>query len=317
MRNLVSRWCMLALLLVPLATSAWAQTFTGGLRGAVRDANGVIPGVTVTLTNDATGAVREAVSNEQGEYSFAAVNPGNYTVRAELTGFRAYENRNIRIAAQQFITLDITLEVGQLQETITVTGAAPLIDTSNATGGGVISTEQLSTLPSGGRSAFLFAVTLPTVVASGDPQFNRQQDQTNASLLSLGGGTRRGNNYLVDGVPVTDMRNRASANPSIEALQDVAVQVHQYDAETGRTGGGIFNSATKSGANDWHGSGFYQTRPRWGATDNFFSQRAGQPLPETYFHQAGGGVGGPIRRNSTFFWFSNESYGSNTTRNGN
>src|SRR5687767_10684173 len=116
MRNLVSRWCAVALLLVPLATStAWAQTFTGGLRGAVRDANGVIPGVTVTLTNDATGATRDAVSNDQGEYSFAAVPPGNYTVKAELTGFRTYENRNLRIAAQQFITLDVTLEVGQVQ----------------------------------------------------------------------------------------------------------------------------------------------------------------------------------------------------------
>src|SRR5918995_1077674 len=304
MRNLVSRWCMLALLLVPLATSAWAQTFTGGLRGAVRDANGVIPGVTVTLTNDATGAARDAVSNEQGEYSFAAVPPGNYTVRAELTGFKTYENKNLRIAAQQFVTLDIALEVGQLQETITVTGAAPLIDTSNATGGGVISTEQLSTLPSGGRSAFLFAVTLPTVVASGDPQFNRQQDQTNASLLSLGGGTRRGNNYLVDGVPVTDMRNRASANPSIEALQDVAVQVHQYDAEAGRTGGGTFNVATRSGANDWHGSGFYQTRPRWGMANNYFVEKLGGPLPKTYFHLGGGGFGGPVVRNRTFFWAS-------------
>ena len=172
MRNLVSRWCFAALLLVPLATTtAWAQTFTGGLRGAVRDANGVIPGVTVTLINDATGASREAVTNEEGQYNFAAVPPGSYNIKAELTGFKTYQNNIVRIAAQQFVTLDITLEVGQVQETITVTGAAPLIDTSNATGGGVISTEQLSTLPSGGRSAFLFAVTLPTVVASGDPQF--------------------------------------------------------------------------------------------------------------------------------------------------
>jgi hypothetical protein len=315
MRNLVSRWCLAALLIVPLATTAWAQTFTGGLRGAVRDANGVIPGVTVTLTNDETGASRDAVSNEQGAYNFAAVPPGNYSVKAELTGFKTYENKGLRIAAQQFITLDIALEVGQLQETITVTGAAPLIDTSNATGGGVISTEQLSTLPSGGRSAFLFAVTLPTVVASGDPQFNRQQDQTNASLLSLGGGTRRGNNYLVDGVPVTDMRNRASANPTIEALDDVAVQVHQYDAEAGRTGGGTFNVATRSGTNDWHGSGFYQTRPRWGMANNYFSEKAGNPLPETYFHLGGGGVGGPVIRNRTFFWYAMEGYGSNTTRN--
>ena len=90
-------------------------------------------------------------------------------------------------------------------------------------------------------------MTVPTVVASGDSQFNRQQDQTNASLLSLGGGTRRGNNYLVDGVPITDMRNRASANPSIEALEDVNVQVHTYDAETGRTGGGTFNVGRQVG----------------------------------------------------------------------
>jgi trimeric autotransporter adhesin len=317
MRNFVSRWCVLALLIAPLfASTAWAQTFTGGLRGAVRDANGVIPGVTVTLANDATGATRDAVSNDQGEYNFAAVPPGNYTVKAELTGFKTYENKGVRIAAQQFITLDIMLEVGQLQETITVTGAAPLIDTSNATGGGVISTEQLSTLPSGGRSAFLFAVTLPTVVASGDPQFNRQQDQTNASLLSLGGGTRRGNNYLVDGVPVTDLRNRASANPSIEALEDVAVQVHQYDAEAGRTGGGTFNVATRSGTNNWRGSGFYQTRPRWGMANNYFVEKAGGALPKTYFHLGGGGFGGPIARNRTFFWASVEGYGSNTTRNG-
>jgi hypothetical protein len=299
-----------------LAVPTAAQTFTGGLRGAVRDANGVIPSVSVQLINEATGQAREAVSNDQGEFSFAAVPPGNYTVRASLSGFKAYENRNVRIAAQQFVTLDITLEVGTLQETVTVTGQAPLIDTSNASTGSVIDSTQLQALPTGGRSAFLFAVTVPTVIASGDAQFNRQQDQTNASLLSLGGGARRGNNYLLDGVPITDLRNRASANPSIEAIEDVAVQVHTYDAETGRTGGGIFNTAAKSGTNEWHGSGFYQTRPRWGMANNFFAERAGTPLPETYFHLGGGGFGGPIMRNRTFFWFSAEGYGSNTTRNG-
>ena len=293
-----------------------AQTFTGGVRGTVQESGGIVPGVTVQLINQDTGATREAVSNDQGAFNFAAVPPGNYTVRAALTGFRTYESTNVRVGAQQFVTLDVMLEVGALEETITVTGAAPLIDTSNATGGGVINSQQLETLPSGGRSAFLFAVTLPTVVASGDPQFNRQQDQTNASLLSLGGGTRRGNNYLVDGVPITDIRNRASANPSIEALEDVAVQVHQYDAETGRTGGGTFNIATKSGTNTWRASGFYQTRPAWGSANNFFSERAGVPKPDTYYHLGGGGFGGPIVRNRTFFWYAQEGYGSNTTRNG-
>ncbi|MFN2445954.1 MAG: carboxypeptidase regulatory-like domain-containing protein, partial [Vicinamibacterales bacterium] len=186
-----------------------AQSSTGGLRGAVRESGGVVPGVTVELVNEGTGQTRESISNESGEYNFAAVPPGTYTLKASLTGFKSYENREVRIGAQQFITLDIPLEVGTLQETITVTGQAPLIDTSNASTGSVIDSQQLETLPSGGRSAFLFAVTVPTVIASGDSQFNRQQDQTNASLLSLGGGTRRGNNYLVDGVPITDMRNRA------------------------------------------------------------------------------------------------------------
>jgi UDP-N-acetylmuramyl pentapeptide synthase len=171
---------VVGLMVAVTGSFASAQTFTGGLRGAVRDANGVIPGVTVELINEATNAPREAVSNESGEYSFGAVAPGSYTVRATLTGFRTYENKGVRIATQQFVTLDITLEVGQLQETITVTGAAPLIDTSNASTGAVIDSTQLATLPSGGRSAFLFAVTVPTVVASGDSQFNRQQDQTNA-----------------------------------------------------------------------------------------------------------------------------------------
>lgn len=315
MRSLF-RNVVVALAVLVVASSAAAQTFTGGLRGAVKDANGVIPGVTVQLVNESTGVAREAVSNEEGLYNFAAVPPAVYSVRATLTGFKTYEQKGVRVSAQQFVTVDVTLEVGALEETITVTGEAPLIDTSTASTGAVINTEQLNTLPSGGRSAFLFAVTIPTVVASGDAQFNRQQDQTNASLLSLGGGARRGNNYLVDGVPVTDLRNRASANPSIEALEDVAVQVHTYDAETGRTGGGIFNTATKSGGNRFAGSGFYQARPRWGTSNNFFSNLANVPLPQTYFHLGGGGFGGPIIKNRTFFWGAVEGYGSNTTRNG-
>ncbi len=287
------KYLVVVLAVLVTVSTATAQTFTGGLRGAVKDANGVIPGVTVELVNEATNVARDVVSNDQGLYNFAAVAPGVYTIKASLTGFKSYEQKGVRIAAQQFVTIDVSMEVGALQETITVTGEAPLIDTSTASTGGVINTEQLNTLPSGGRSAFLFAVTVPTVVASGDSQFNRQQDQTNASLLSLGGGTRRGNNYLIDGVPVTDLRNRASANPTIEGLEDVAVQVHTYDAETGRTGGGIFNTATKGGANSFAGSGFYQTRPRWGMSNNFFSELANQPLPETYFHLGGGGFGGP------------------------
>src|SRR6185436_5790549 len=190
----------------------------------------------------------------------------------------------------------------------------PLIETANASQGTVLDSEALQTLPAPGRAAFLIGVSIPTVIPSGDGQYNRQQDQSNASLLSLGGGTRRGNNYVLDGVPITDLTNRAVANPSIEALDDVKVQVHTYDAEMGRTGGGVFNTTLKSGTNNWHGTGFFQTRPRWGAANNYFGGKAGQPKPETKYYLPGGGVGGPIVKNRTFFWFAAEGYNDVSTR---
>ena len=161
---------------------------------------------------------------------------------------------------------------------------------------------------------------MPTVTPSGDPQFNRQQDQTNASLVSMGGGGVRANNYLLDGVPITELRGRAVLNPTIESVDEVKVQVHTYDAEMGRTGGGVFNVAAKSGTNVFHGSGFYQTRPVWGVSENFFVEKTGQTkeesgLADTYYRLYGGGVGGPIWKNRTFFWTATEGYRSNTTRN--
>src|SRR5262249_6460164 len=91
--------------------------------------------------------------------------------------------------------------------------------------------------------------------------------------------------------------------------------VHTYDAEMGRTGGGVFNVTAKSGSNDFHGSGFFQTRPRWGQANNYFNALSGKPLPHGYYYLGGGGVGGPIVKSRTFFWFATETYGSNTSRN--
>ncbi len=307
-------------LALAIASAAAAQTFTGGVRGVVRDANGVIPGVTVTLTNEATNVPRETVSNEVGQYNFPAVPPGAYAVKAQLTGYKSYESAGLRVATQQFIQLDITLEIGTIQETITVTGESPLIDSSTASTGGVLDRQALELLPAPGRNAFLIGVTIPTVNPVGDPQFNRQQDQTNASRISLGGGGIRANNYLLDGVPITELRGRAVLNPTIEALEEVKVQVHTYDSEMGRTGGGVFNVTAKSGTNEFHGSGFYQTRPVWGVSENFFPAAQGlskeqSGLADTYYRLYGGGVGGPIWKNRTFFWAATEGYRSNTTRN--
>src|SRR4051794_515819 len=263
-----------ALLLATHAGSVFGQGFQGGLRGSIKDAGGVIPGVEVTLNNEQTNIKRSVVTNERGEFVFANVDPGTYSVKATLQGYKSIDRAGIRIGTQQFLTLDLLMEVGAITENVTVTGEAPLIDTSNASTGTVLDTTALQTLPSPGRNAFMIGTTVPTVIPSGDTQFNRQQDQTNASLLSLGGGTRRGNNYTLDGVPITDMRNRAVANPSIEALEDMKVQVHTYDAEMGATGGGVFNVTLKTGTNTLRGTGFYQTRPLSLLTNNYFSQIA-------------------------------------------
>jgi hypothetical protein len=320
MTRRVGRTILSALLLLAGAASVHAQQFTGGVRGAVRDSNGVIPGVTVTLTNDATNIAREVVTNDVGQYNFPAVAPGTYTVKIQLAGYKTYENKGLVVGTQQFLTLDVGLEIGAIEENITVTGQTPLIDTSNASTGGVLDRQALESLPAPGRNAFLIGVTVPTVMPNGDPQFNRQQDQSNASLVSIGGGGIRANNYIVDGVPISELRGRAVANPTIEALEDVKVQVHTYDAEMGRTGGGVFNVTARSGSNQYHGSGFYQTRPVWGQSENYFNAVAGKTKEETglsdaYYRLYGGGVGGPVVKNRTFFWAAMEGYRSGTTRN--
>jgi trimeric autotransporter adhesin len=310
------------------ASALLAQGFQGGLRGSIKDAGGVIPGVEVTLTSEATNISRTTSTNERGEYVFASVTPGTYSVKATLTGYKTIDRRAIPIGTQQFITLDLTLEVGRLEESVTVTGQSPIVETSNASQGTVLNSEALQTLPSPGRAAFLIGASVPTVVPSGDAQFNRQQDQTNASLLSLGGGTRRGNNYTLDGVPITDLTNRAVANPTIESLEDVKVQVHTYDAEMGRTGGGVFNTTLKSGTNAWRGTAFFQTRPVWGAANNYFSQKALENCragdtncvnlnrkQDTKWYTPGAGFGGPIKKDRAFFWFATEDYHNISTRN--
>jgi hypothetical protein len=303
-----------------VAATAAAQQFTGGVRGAVSDPNGVIPGVSLTLTNESTNVSRETVTNEVGVYNFPAVPPGTYTLRAQLAGYKRFESKGLNVGTQQFITLDVKLEVGAIEESITVTGQSPLIDTSNASTGGVLDRQALETLPAPGRNAFLIGITVPTVVTAGDPQFNRQQDQTNASRVSLGGGGLRANNYLLDGVPLTELRGRSVVNPTMEALEEVKVQVHTYDADMGRTGGGVFNVTGRSGTNVFHGSGFYQTRPVWGQSQNFFNEAAGLTKEETglsnaYYRLFGGGAGGPIVKDRTFFWAALEGYRSGTTRN--
>src|SRR5262249_34948229 len=146
---------------------------------------GVIPGVEVTLTNEQTNIKRSTTTNERGEYNFANVEPGTYKLTATLQGYKTIERGEVRIGTQQFILLNPAMEVGELQESVTVTGQSPLIETANASTGTVLDSQALQTLPAPGRNAFMIGASVPTVVPSGDAQFNRQQDQTNSSLMSL------------------------------------------------------------------------------------------------------------------------------------
>ena len=310
MRTLFSAVCGL-LAATLLAGPAHAQSFQGALRGTVKDAQGVIPGATVTMTNQANNTVRETQTNGQGEYSFPAVEPATYSIKASVPGYKTFERKGVVVGVQSLISLEIALEVGTLEETITVTGAAPLIETTNASTGDTIDTKSLESIPSPGRSVFLMANLSPTVQTSANAHWNRMQDQVGNSTMSMGGGAVMANNYLVDGFPVTDLQNRASTNPSMEAIGDMKVQIHTYDAEMGRTGGGVMNMAAKSGSNMFAGSAYGVFRPTALVDQLLIPKLQGQANVPEYWRDGGGGVGGPIVKNKTFFWFAGEKYVDN------
>lgn len=240
---------LLALLVATATVDTRAQTYQGTLRGAVRDATGVVPGVDVTLVNEQTNAARTTTSNTAGEYALANVLPGTYTIRAALAGFKTIESRGIRIGTQDSLTLDLVLEIGAVRETVVVLGTTPVIERASASVGAVLDRASLEMLPNAGRNPFVLSTVTPSVMPTGSPQFVRMQDQNQASMLSIAGGPRRANSYLLDGVPVDDLFNRAAFIPSLEAVEEVKVQVSTYDAELGRTGGGVFNATLRSGAN--------------------------------------------------------------------
>lgn len=295
-----------------------AQIFHGGVRGRVEDADGlVVPGVAIVVEEISTGVSRRTESNVAGEYSFSNLEPGTYELRAEHAGFKTSVIGALSVDVSQFHLVDITLEVGSVEELITVTEEAVLVERGTASVASTISRDEIEALPSPGRNVFIFAVTTPNVVHTGNPIWVKQSDQTNSSLLALGGGPLRGNNYTVDGVSVTDMRNRAVIIPAFEAVQEMKVQTNTYDAEMGRTGGGVFNTIHRRGSNDWHGSSLYQFRPGRRNTFlrklNYFEQLdydtgSRESFTEAPFDLFGGSFGGPVDTNKTFFWSSVEGY---------
>jgi hypothetical protein len=293
---------------------ASAQNFLATVRGVVRDATGVVPSAEVRLIDEGTGLSRTTLTNPVGEYAFVDVAPGTYRLVAAMRGYRAFERTGLRVATRAFLTIDVALVVGPITERITVRAEPRASEISSASVETLVEGEALHRLPSAGRNVFFSASATPMVLATGDSRFVRQQDQSNSSLISLGGGPRRNNTYVLDGVPIVDVLNRATFIPNFESVEEMRVQISPYDAQVGRTSGGVFNVVARSGSNDWRGSAQWQDRPSWAAGRTFFAATNDIPNPKTYHHLLGGSAGGPLARNRTFFRVSGEGYRSLTTR---
>ncbi len=301
---------------VLLTAMVWAQSFQGSLRGRVTDPkDAVIPVAKVTLVEQATSLTSTTVSNDKGEYSFPAVNPGTYSLIVEAPGFKKLEQKGIVVSTQSSVTQDAKLDVGQVTETVDVTAEAELLTTSEASTGSVIDRDKLEDLPNLGRNPFILARLSEGVVWSGNPKFSRMEDQTGSSQISIAGGPVQANNYTLDGISITDSTNRAVIIPDQESVGEMKVQANTYDASMGRTGGGVFNTTLRSGQNRMHGSLFGAVRQTDWLANNFFANRAGQPIADSTFKNYGDSLGGPVRipkiydgRNKTFFFVTTEGY---------
>ncbi|HTS65132.1 MAG TPA: TonB-dependent receptor [Candidatus Acidoferrales bacterium] len=298
------------------AGAPWAQSYLGGIRGSVLDASGKSVGETkITMIDEAGGTQRSTLSNGEGSYSFSQVVPATYTLTAEAPGFKKFERKHVIVGTQEIVALDLKMEVGSVSESVQVTEEVSLIEAANASQGQVLDRQQLIDLPNLGRNPFMMSKLAQNVTPVGDPHYNRMEDQSGSSQISIAGGPVRGNNYLLDGIPITDAANRAIIIPTLEAVQEVKVQSNTYDAEMARTGGGMFNTYLKSGANEFHGSLFGSMRATNWAANNFFNNAAGIPLPDQPNYTYGASFGGRVKipkvydgKNRTFFWLAWEGY---------
>ncbi|MBS1815236.1 MAG: TonB-dependent receptor [Acidobacteria bacterium] len=249
----------------------YAQDVRATLNGRVQDASGAaIPNASVTVVNTATGVETTVTSSGDGNYTVPFLVPGPYTVRATASGFKSTERANVQLHVGDKITVDLNLPIGETSETITVSAAPPLLDEGTASRSGLIDNVRVTELPVVGRNPINYANLLPGVTFQGNPQFIRPFDNGDNANFSINGGLRQTNAFLLDGAPddaISDTagdRSHANQNvayiPTNEATLEFKIVNNFYDAQYGRTGGGIFNISTKVGTNDFHGVGYYFMR---------------------------------------------------------
>lgn len=287
------------LLLVPLTT--FGQRITGSIEGRISDASGaVLPGVEVTVTNDATGLVRTFLSNETGRYNFPVLPPGAYSVQTSFPGFRTEIRNGVNVQVDRNARIDFELQVGQITESIEVTADAPLIETDTSSLGQVIDTQRVTELPLNGRDFLQLAVLVPGV----QPVVEGSNLEGQQGSMHANGAREEFNNFLLDGVDNNDIANaQLIIVPGIDSVQEFKVQTSSFSAEFGRAAGGVINVTTKGGTNQYHGSAFEFVRNDIFDARNYFNP---SDTPKRPFrrNQYGGTIGGPILRDKAFFFFS-------------
>jgi hypothetical protein len=271
----------------------------GQINGVVADSSGgVIPGVTVFAVESGTGISRDTVTGANGRYSFPSLRPTTYEIRAELTGFRTVRRTDVTLQANQNLTLNITLELGELSETVTVAGEAATVDVSSATIAEVVDSKRIVELPLNGRDAARLSMLVSGMVVT---QVDQESGKTipGALRLSTNGTESRQASFRLDGTNHTDSYFQQNQPfPFPDALQEFSIQTSNYSAAQGASAGAVVNAVTRSGTNNLHGGVFGYARDRTFNSKNFF-------LPERDFlkrKQYGGYAGGPIMRNKLFFF---------------
>jgi hypothetical protein len=264
-------------------------------------------------THNETGAKSHTFAGAEGSYTLPYLPPGPYTVSAELKGFKRYVNPNIRVTTNERGQLDITLEIGLVEQSVTVSAEASMLETATASTGQVINTRQVENLPMNGRTPLVLAQAAMGVTPNSDPKFARPFDNAGPSDFSMGGAPSRSNELLIDGSPDTTRDSRVAYNPPVDAVQEVKVETFQTDAAYGHTGGGTVNVVLKSGTNDLHGAAYDFNQVSALAATPYFTNRSGQKKPGANFNQYGINAGGPLwipkiynGRNRLFWFFAYE-----------
>ncbi len=296
---------VLAVALVLFAGVATAQQGTSDLRGRVVDQQrAALPGVSIVIKHQESGLFRETVSGGDGSFFLSAMTPGVYEIAAELQGFKKYQRRDIRLEVGRTTQIDVMLDVGGVTESITVLGESPIVDTTSKEIGGNVSAQEFVDIPSFNRNFAGYLGMLPGVVAT------VSMTTFGADSISVAGQNVRNVNYTMDGSNNNDTFNGgnggAQARVPVEAVQEFQLLTSQFDAEYGLASGGIVNSVSKQGTNQFRGAAFaFFQDDRFTALD-YFAKKQGLDKPPTKQQQFGGVLGGPIIPDKAHFFVSVE-----------